>query len=331
MPRAVDADIRRAGPASPTDDQVHDGVAGDAHESVDPSRKLFDVNASGDAWAADVAARLRVRRAGHRGATGRRRAGDAGRGGRIRQAAHPVRPGDRLVPGDQAQARRRAHRAGVGPAAGLRRGAVAGRRFRRHRTRCQRREGRRGRSRRCWPRGRRCRPTARSASPRSTTCRCCCCGCRRCARPGATRPRTGDGYWRRCDAVHLTNGETADAETVAGDLVAKHAGPEAVRAAMESERGYDESLWTAAVRAGRCRRAGGARGTRRRRRRTRRRRRRPRGTRPGPGAHPAARHHAGRTRAAGRRRARRRHAWSSWPRAASIGARGVRPRLRGQR
>src|SRR5215475_13304524 len=32
-------------------------------------------------------------------------------------------------------------------------------------------------------------------------------------------------------------------ETVAA-LVAKHAGPEAVRAAMESERGYDESLWT---------------------------------------------------------------------------------------
>jgi alkylation response protein AidB-like acyl-CoA dehydrogenase len=28
------------------------------------------------------------------------------------------------------------------------------------------------------------------------------------------------------------------------DLVAKHAGPEAVRAAMESERGYDEALWT---------------------------------------------------------------------------------------
>ncbi|CAN5537743.1 acyl-CoA dehydrogenase family protein [soil metagenome] len=27
------------------------------------------------------------------------------------------------------------------------------------------------------------------------------------------------------------------------DLVAKHAGPEAVRAAMESERGYDETLW----------------------------------------------------------------------------------------
>src|SRR5690242_20911541 len=32
------------------------------------------------------------------------------------------------------------------------------------------------------------------------------------------------------------------AETVAA-LVAKHAGPAAVRAAMESDRGYDESLW----------------------------------------------------------------------------------------
>ena len=31
-------------------------------------------------------------------------------------------------------------------------------------------------------------------------------------------------------------------ETVAA-LVAKHAGPAAVRAAIESERGYDESLW----------------------------------------------------------------------------------------
>ena len=31
-------------------------------------------------------------------------------------------------------------------------------------------------------------------------------------------------------------------ETVAA-LVAKHASPEAVREAMESERGYDESLW----------------------------------------------------------------------------------------
>lgn len=31
-------------------------------------------------------------------------------------------------------------------------------------------------------------------------------------------------------------------ETVAA-LVAKHAGPAAVRAAMESDRGYDESLW----------------------------------------------------------------------------------------
>ena len=32
-------------------------------------------------------------------------------------------------------------------------------------------------------------------------------------------------------------------DTVAS-IVAKHATPEAVRRAMESERGYDESLWT---------------------------------------------------------------------------------------
>src|ERR1700712_4542073 len=32
-------------------------------------------------------------------------------------------------------------------------------------------------------------------------------------------------------------------DTVAS-IVGKHAGPEAVRGAMESERGYDQSLWT---------------------------------------------------------------------------------------
>ena len=41
--------------------------------------------------------------------------------------------------------------------------------------------------------------------------------------------------------MELKNG-TCSRETVRG-LVAKHAGPEAVREAMESERGYDESLW----------------------------------------------------------------------------------------
>jgi alkylation response protein AidB-like acyl-CoA dehydrogenase len=54
VPRAVDADsaglILVAG-----DGEVRGGVAAAQQESVDPSRKLFDVIGSGDRWAADVA------------------------------------------------------------------------------------------------------------------------------------------------------------------------------------------------------------------------------------------------------------------------------------
>jgi alkylation response protein AidB-like acyl-CoA dehydrogenase len=54
VPRAVDADtaglILVAG-----DGEVRDGTAGTQHESVDPARKLFEVNASGDGTPADVA------------------------------------------------------------------------------------------------------------------------------------------------------------------------------------------------------------------------------------------------------------------------------------
>ncbi|WP_137146592.1 acyl-CoA dehydrogenase family protein [Mycolicibacterium sp. CR10] len=54
VPRAVDADA--AGLILVADNaQVWDGVAGEQHESVDPSRKLFDVSASGDPQSADVA------------------------------------------------------------------------------------------------------------------------------------------------------------------------------------------------------------------------------------------------------------------------------------
>lgn len=54
VPRAVDADtagliLVAAG------QEVRDGTAGTRHESVDPTRKLFDVNAAGDGKAADVA------------------------------------------------------------------------------------------------------------------------------------------------------------------------------------------------------------------------------------------------------------------------------------
>ena len=54
VPRAVDADtaglILVAG-----DGEVRDGTAGDAHESVDPARRVFEVSAAGDARRADTA------------------------------------------------------------------------------------------------------------------------------------------------------------------------------------------------------------------------------------------------------------------------------------
>lgn len=52
-PRAVDADVAGlvllAG-----EDGVTEATPGDAHESVDPSRKLFDVTATGSSWQADI-------------------------------------------------------------------------------------------------------------------------------------------------------------------------------------------------------------------------------------------------------------------------------------
>ena len=54
VPRAVDADT--AGVVLLADDGgVRDATAGAQHESVDPSRKLYEVTASGDAQPADVA------------------------------------------------------------------------------------------------------------------------------------------------------------------------------------------------------------------------------------------------------------------------------------
>ncbi len=53
MSRAVDAGFAGLVLVA-DDDEVHDGVAGDAHDSLDPSRKLFDISASGAGWAADV-------------------------------------------------------------------------------------------------------------------------------------------------------------------------------------------------------------------------------------------------------------------------------------
>jgi alkylation response protein AidB-like acyl-CoA dehydrogenase len=54
VPRAVDADF--AGVALVAQDgRVGDGTVGEAHESVDPSRRLFDVASAGDTREADVA------------------------------------------------------------------------------------------------------------------------------------------------------------------------------------------------------------------------------------------------------------------------------------
>jgi alkylation response protein AidB-like acyl-CoA dehydrogenase len=53
QPRAVNADF--AGLIlTAADGQADTAAASDGHESVDPSRRLFDVVASGDPWAADV-------------------------------------------------------------------------------------------------------------------------------------------------------------------------------------------------------------------------------------------------------------------------------------
>ena len=54
VPRAVDADSAGLILVA-VDGKVSDGTAGEQVESVDPSRKLFDVNASGEGKAADVA------------------------------------------------------------------------------------------------------------------------------------------------------------------------------------------------------------------------------------------------------------------------------------
>jgi alkylation response protein AidB-like acyl-CoA dehydrogenase len=52
-PRAVDADAAGLVLLA-TDDGVTEGAAGDCHESVDPSRHLYDVTPTGGVWQADV-------------------------------------------------------------------------------------------------------------------------------------------------------------------------------------------------------------------------------------------------------------------------------------
>ncbi len=54
VPRAVDADAAGLVLTAETDGGVSEAHVGDRHESVDPSRRLFDARAVGEAWQADV-------------------------------------------------------------------------------------------------------------------------------------------------------------------------------------------------------------------------------------------------------------------------------------
>jgi alkylation response protein AidB-like acyl-CoA dehydrogenase len=53
MPRAVDAEAAGLVLLA-TDEGVSEGATGQCHASVDPSRRLYDVTATGDSWQADV-------------------------------------------------------------------------------------------------------------------------------------------------------------------------------------------------------------------------------------------------------------------------------------
>ncbi len=55
VPRAVDADAAGLVLAAEADGWVSEAHVGDRHESVDPSRRLFDADAVCEAWQADVA------------------------------------------------------------------------------------------------------------------------------------------------------------------------------------------------------------------------------------------------------------------------------------
>ncbi len=55
VPRAVDADAAGLVLAADLDGTVREASADEQHESVDPSRRLFDVSVEGSTWQADVA------------------------------------------------------------------------------------------------------------------------------------------------------------------------------------------------------------------------------------------------------------------------------------
>ena len=294
----------RSTPTSPTrstsaDDASPTPTSATLHVSVDRTRRLFDgdagepVDAVESATAFDLAVLATSAQL-----LGARRAG-ARRLGHLREAAQAVRPRDRLLPGDQARAGRRPDRARLRPAAGLRR---------------------------------RARRDARLSAAKVA-----------CADAAYLASRTGlqvhgaIGYTAEFDlSIWLTkiralvgawgtpafhrggscagrwtglmefgfSEEQQELASTVRSLLAKRADSAAVRAAAESETGYDESLWQLL-----CEQIGVAalrhpRGVRRRRVLAVRVDGRARGARPLAGALAPARLAGHRRGAAGRRRTR---------------------------
>ena len=189
-PRAVDAEA--AGLVLLADrGRCHARRAGECHQSVDPSRRLYDVTATGEpgrqtSSAPTSSAHWPPRRSWS--ARPRRCCDDA-----VDYAKQRTQFG-RVIGSYQAIKHKLAdvHIAielarplVYGAALSLDAAAMSARPKRRHP-----RPG-------CWRRARHCRPTARSGSPRNTTCPCCCCGCRHCGRPGVRRRNIGGECWRR--------------------------------------------------------------------------------------------------------------------------------------
>ncbi len=237
VPRAVDADAAGLVLLA-SDGEVRDAVAGSPHESVDPARRLFDVTASGDARKADTARAFEF--------------------GALITAAQLIGAGQAMLDGSVEYAKQRSqfgrvigsyqaikHKlADVHIALELARPLVYG-------AALSLADG--------SPETERDVSAAKAAaaeaallSARSSLQTHGAIGFTQehdlsllLLRVQALRSAWGDPTWHRHRVLEalLSDEREMLRDTVAA-IVEKHASPEAVRAAMESERGYDESLWT---------------------------------------------------------------------------------------
>ena len=230
VPRAVDADTAGLVLLA-SEDGVSEAAPGNEHDSVDPSRRLFDVTATGDSWQADVA------RAYEFGALATAAqlvgAAEALRDAAVDYAKQRTQFG-RMIGSYQAIKHKLAD---VHIAIELARPLVYGAALLAAAARRERGKGGGIGGRPAGgalgiadARGDRVHPGARPVPVAA-------------ARASIA---IGVGYARGASAPSVGGFVTEEREllrdTVAA-LVAKHASPAAVRAAMESDKGYDESLW----------------------------------------------------------------------------------------